>query len=331
MKKELILIDASWVIHRMWHVHQDLSVTLHNGTVLKSGHLYGVARLLKSLNTKHPEADIIFCLDGVAVHGMKLNPEYKANRGYGTVATAFDDLGVIAECAVAFARTQVSFHRALEADEIISYHTLMNLTEYERIIVYSADGDMLQLLAAGENVFIAKEFDTDGRLKLVDLTTYYEDPKYTNKFLGCRIDALPLYRAMVGDSSDNLPGFPRIRKKVAKEIAEKYSTVDKIVAACMDGDELFPKDFESFIPTLRTNYEIMKLPTVTDLALRGHLPNLYSKDGDDEARCLFSLYRIRSVSPVETHAVTEEVEDGYLRVRDIANENWRHPNSVLKG
>ena len=331
MKKELILIDASWVIHRMWHVHQDLSVTLHNGTVLKSGHLYGVARLLKSLNTKHPEADIIFCLDGVAVHGMKLNPEYKANRGYGTVATAFDDLGVIVECAVAFARTQVSFHRALEADEVISYHTLMNLTEYERIIVYSADGDMLQLLAAGENVFIAKEFDTDGRLKLVDLTTYYEDPKYTNKFLGCRIDALPLYRAMVGDSSDNLPGFPRIRKKVAKEIAEKYSTVDEIAAACKDGDELFPKDFESFIPTLRTNYEIMKLPTVTDLALRGHLPNLYSKDEDDEARCLFSLYRIRSVSPVETHVVTEEVEDGYLRVRDVANENWRHPNSVLKG
>lgn len=331
MKKELILIDASWVIHRMWHVHQDLQVTLHNGTVLKSGHLYGVARLLKSLNTKHPEADIVFCLDGVAVHGTSLNPEYKANRGHGTVATAFDDLGVIAECAAAFDRTQIAFHRALEADEVIAYMAQMWQSEYERIIVYSADGDMLQLLAAGDNIFIAKEFDTDGRLKLVDLKTYYEDPKYTDKFLGCRIDALPLYRAMVGDSSDNLPGFPRIRKKVAKEIAEKYNTVDAIAAGCKDGDPLFPKGFEGFLSTLCTNYEIMKLPTVTDLALRGHLPNLYGKDGDEEARCLFSLYRIRSVSPVETHVVAEEAEDGYLRVRDTTNENWRHPNSVLKG
>lgn len=331
MKKELILIDASWVIHRMWHVHQDLQVTLHNGTVLKSGHLYGVARLLKSLNTKHPDADLIFCLDGVAVHGTSLNPEYKANRSHGTVTTAFNDLGVLAECAATFDRTQVSFHRALEADEVIAYLVQLWQSEYERIIIYSADGDMLQLLAKGDNIFIAREFNRNGRLKLVDLQTYYEDPKYTDKFLGCRIDALPMYRAMVGDSSDNLPGFPRIRKKVAKEIAEKYSTVDDVAAGCKAGDELFPKNFGGFLETLCTNYKIMRLPTVTDLALRGHLPNLYSKDGDDEARCLFSLYRIRSVSPVETVVVDADSESKYLKVRDIANENWRHPNSALKG
>ena len=330
MKKELILIDASWVIHRMWHVHQDLSVTLSDGTVLKSGHIYGVCRLLKSLNTKHPEADIIFCLDGVAMHGKSLSADYKANRSHGEVYTAFDDLGVIVECAVAFDNTVVSFHRALEADEVMSYLVSVHKSDYESIIIYSADGDMLQLL--DEGVYVAKEFNGNGTLKLVDVNTYYTDPKYVDKFLGCRIDALPIYRAMVGDSSDNLAGFPRLRKKVAKEIAEKYVSVESVVCgATVDNDTLFPKDFVSFLPTLNTNYKIMKLPTEADLVCRGTLPIVYEKDKDDEARCLFSLYRIRSVSPVGTVVVDADSESEYLNVREIVNDNWRHPNSVLKG
>lgn len=328
MKKELILIDASWVIHRMWHVHQDLSVTLSDGTVMKTGHVYGVMRLLKSLNTKHPDADLILCLDGLAVHGKDLNPEYKGNRG-GATHEAFNDLGVICECATAFKNTTVAFHRRLEADEVISYLARMNTTEYETIVVYSADGDMLQLL--GGNVYIAKEFNDNGTLKLVDEGVYYSDTKYTDKFLGCRIDVLPLYRALVGDSSDNLPGFPRLRKKVAKELAEKYGSVDGLCAGCLTyTDPLFPKNFDGFLETLKTNYEIMKLPTVTELALRGTIPNLYWADTDEDAKALFSLYRIKSVSPVETCIVSAEDEKKYIAVRDQVNENWRHPNCAPK-
>lgn len=331
MKKELILIDASWVIHRMWYVHQDLQVTLLNGQVLKSGHLYGCARLLKSLNTKYPEADILFCLDGVAVHGKQLNPEYKANRSAGEVRTAFDDLGVICECALMFDRTRVAFHRLLEADEVISYFVHACKDAYESIIVYSADGDMLQLLSVGDNIRISKEFNKDGTLKLVNVQEYETDEKYYDKFLACRVDALSRYRAMVGDGSDNLAGFPRIRKKVAKTLAEKYDSVDALAAGCLAGDADFPKNFEQFLPTFRTNYEIMNLPTVGELEERGTVPHVVEKeDGDDTAKWLFSLYRIKSVSPVGTFAMTEFDEDMALGVRSEVNANWRHPNSVPK-
>lgn len=328
--KELILIDASWVIHRMWYVHQDLSVTLHCGEVLKSGHLYGVARLLKSLNEKYPEADIIFCLDGVAKHGKDLNPEYKANRGESAVRTAFDDLGVLVECAVAFDRTKVAFHRALEADEVISYFVHLLHNDYEKVIVYSADGDMLQLLAVGDNVFVAKEFERSGKLKLVDVQTYETDQKYVDKFAGVAVGVLPIYRAMVGDGSDNLSGFPRIRKKLAKQLAEKYPTPQALIEGCESGDELFPKGFEGFLGKFKNNYDIMKLPSDLDLIGRHEIPHEYYREGSNQAPMMFSLYRIRSASPVETVEVVAEDEGVFLALRDAMNDNWRHPNSVPK-
>lgn len=321
--KELILIDASWVVHRMWHVHSNLSVTLHSGEELKTGHIYGFARLLKTLNEHYPDADVIVCLDGKATHGKELNGDYKGNRQNGSKMTAFDDLGVLVECAVVFNNVVVAFHRNLEADEIISYFCDLKSGAYEKIIVYSADGDMTQLLS--KNVFIAKEFDK-GLLKLIDENFYYTDEKYVDKFCGCKIAKLPLYRAMVGDSSDNLPGFPRLRKKLAKEFAEKYGSVEAIVQAVNAG-ESFPEGFKDFLPVLQNNYEIMKLPTANDLNLRGVKPHVFNLVNMDDAKMFFSLYRIKSVSPVDTVVLNEEEELMAMEARADVNSVWKHPNS----
>lgn len=325
--KDLILVDTSWVIHRSWHVHQDLCVHLKDQTELKSGHLFGIARLLRSLTSKY-DAQVILCLDGVAKHGKSLNVDYKANRGFSSVRTAFDDLGVIVECSLAFPNTAVAYNRSLEADEIISYLVHTNKDKYERIIIYSADGDMLQLLSVGDNVFIAKEFSRDGTLVLVDKNYYMTNEKYLDKFCGVAVEALPRYRAMVGDSSDNLGGFPRMRKRVAKEIAEKYPTTDAIAQGCLSGDPLFPVGFDKFLGKLVLNHEIMKLPTPKELIVRGDVPKIYAQsENPGIAVPLFSLYRIRSASPVQTYELDEQGESHAMKLRDELNMNWRHPNS----
>lgn len=323
---EVILIDFSWVVHRMWWAHKDLQVELHDGTVLKSGHVFGVAQLLKRLNQKYSKADIILCLDGVAKHGKDLSDAYKANRVSG--CGAFDDLGVMIECAMAFHNVSVAFHRDLEADEVISYLTRFYSPYRHRVIVYSADCDMLQLLSVGDNVFIAKEFDKkSGELLLVDKAVYSTDAHYVDKFQGCDVEVLPLYRAMVGDSSDNLAGFPRLRKKVAKEIAEKYRTEEKIAEGCVSViDPLFPAAFRDFLPKFHINYEIMKLPTLEDLSGRGTVPKLFGEYSEDNAIELYSLYRIRSASPVNTRVLSPIEEDEAMQLRSEINESWRHPN-----
>lgn len=330
--KDLILVDTSWVIHRSWHVHQDLSTHLKNGTELKTGHVYGVVRLLKSLTTKYPDATIVLCLDGVAEHGKSLSADYKANRSHGSVTTAFEDLGVIVNCALAFKNTYVAYNRHLEADEIMSYLVYKNRDTCDRIIVYSADGDMLQLLAAGRNIFIAKEFNHDGELVLVDEQFYLTNPKYLDKFCGVDPKALPRYRAIIGDSSDNLGGFPRMRKKVAKEIAEKYRTTDEIAKGCLDGDPLFPEGFDKFLGKLVVNHEIMKLPTSDELTERGDVPHLfnYSEGNQEIAKYLYSLYKIRTATPVQFIELDADGEDIAMKMREAVNYDWRHPNSDQK-
>ena len=311
----------------MWWAHKDLSVVLYNGTELRSGHLYGVTRLLKSLTEKYPQADIVLCLDGLPTHGKSLNPDYKANRAPSSAAQAFKDLGVLLTCAMAFLRVTVAYHRDLEADEVISYMARFYQEHYARVVVYSADCDMLQLLSLGDNVFISKEFDKKtGELSLVTKEVYASDIHYLDKFLGCDPAVLPLYRAMVGDSSDNLAGFPRMRKRVAKELAEKYRTEEKLAAGCVSVmDPLFPATFRGFLPKFHLNYEIMRLPTKEEIWERGCTPHIVGECSDD-AFWLYSLYRVRSVAPMETgELATWEVDDA-LKIRDAVNESWRLPD-----
>lgn len=326
---DIILVDFSWVVHRMWWAHKDLQVTLHDGRELKSGHLYGVSKLLGKLRAAYPTSDIVLCLDGVAKHGKSLSADYKANRSPSSVTVAFDDLGVMVACALAFSRVSVAFNRDLEADEVISYLTRFYAPHRNRVIVYSADCDMLQLLTVGDNVFIAKEFDKKtGKLALIDETVYATDPKYLDKFQGCSVSVLPLYRAMVGDSSDNLIGFPRMRKKVAKELAEAYVTERRLSGACLAGvDPLFPATFSDFLPRLRVNLEIMKLPTVEELEGRGTVPRMYGTFVETTAFMLYSLYRIRSASPLETAVLSDWEEDAAMQLRDEVNSSWALPTT----
>lgn len=325
--RDLILVDFSWVVHRMWWAHKDLSVVLADGTELKSGHVFGVARLLKTLTEKYPSADIVLCLDGSPKHGKALSADYKANRSPNSAGTAFEDLGVLLTCAMAFPRVTAAFHRDLEADEVISYMAQFYCKHCSRVIIYSADCDMLQLLACADNIFIAKEFDKkSGELLLVDKEAYLSDSHYLDKFVGCDISVLPLYRAMVGDSSDNLAGFPRLRKKLAKELAESYRTEDALVRGCHNGDVRFPTMFKDFLPKLHINYEIMKLPTVQKLEDACCPPRVVGGESNSEALLMYSLYRIRSVAPMETLNLAAWEEREAMRVRGVLNDNWKHPD-----
>lgn len=323
MGNELILIDASWVIHRMHHVHHMLGVNLKNGQYLQTGHLYGTARLIKSLTENYSDADIIFCLDGMATHGKTLDVNYKADRAHGTVKHAFDDLGAVVEMLSCYPQVKIAFHRHLEADEIMSYLADFHKKDYKQIIIYSGDCDMVQLIS--DNVFVSTTFDK-GRLILVGEKEYQEQEKYTDKFVGCRLDVLPLFRAMVGDSSDNLAGFPKMRKKLAKELAEEFGGLQELSVASTTSTK-FPHGFLEFLPKLRTNYAIMKLPTVAELSARGHIPLVYKQDDHRLGLKLFSLYRIKSTSPVPVVELSPDEEDKILVMRDQVNEQWKHPNS----
>lgn len=320
---KFILIDTSWLVHRSSFAFKDLSVTLRDNSVLRSGHLYGVMKDLRRIMQAYPQAMVIFCLDGNSTHGKTLDPNYKANRVKAEGAwNPFDDLGVLVNMISSYSRTKIAFHKDLEADDIISYF-VYTLSGAGNVCIYSADNDMLQLL--GDGVVVSRSF-ADGSFVKTDMGEYLNDPKWYDKYVCTKIEALPLFRALIGDSSDNLSGFPRLKKKLAKEWAEEYLTASALVEDALRRPGKFPANFIDFLPKLRTNYEIMRLPTPDDLIARHCVPHMIGEEGDEkDAFELFNLYKMRSLTQniLSSIDVDDEVEAKWKAVRDVVNAEWR--------
>lgn len=322
---DLILIDTSWLLLRSNYAFKNLHVELKNGDVLPSGHLYGVVKTLRQIRMAYPESKIVFCLDGHASRGKELDPAYKANRERGGY-DPFTDLGVLVNMVLTYPNTSVMYHKQLEADELISSVVYWARTSrlYDNVYIFSADNDMLQLL--GEKTYFANAF-VKGAFSVVDEKAYYNDEKWFKKFLCTNIKALPLFRALVGDASDNLSGFPRLRKKKAKEWAEEYLTAQALADDFKRRPGKFPDNFGEFIPKLLTNFTIMKLPTKSDLAGRGLTPNIYPSADFSKVNAyeMFKLYRMKSLTDhiLSNVEVSDAYESELLALRDEINSNWK--------
>ena len=79
-KQDLLLVDVMNHIHRFLWVNQDLSITLPNGDIQQTGHIYGFTNYLLLLKDRFPNCAIVLCLDGHDEERKRVNPEYKAGR-----------------------------------------------------------------------------------------------------------------------------------------------------------------------------------------------------------------------------------------------------------
>jgi 5'-3' exonuclease len=100
-------------------------------------------------------------------------------------------------------RIHIHYNPELEADDVI--YTLNALLPGKKVIVTS-DNDMLQCLGCDTIIDMGKQ--------VVDIASY---PKqFEEKFHNVQISKLPMYRAIVGDSSDNIrAAIPRFPHKLA--------------------------------------------------------------------------------------------------------------------
>ncbi|MGD2252431.1 MAG: DNA polymerase I [Anaerolineales bacterium] len=106
-----------------------------------------------------------------------------------------------------------------EADDVLGTIARQAAAEGVEVVIITGDRDMLQL--ADEHVTI----QLAGR-RLADSVGYGPD-KVQEKF-GVRPDQLVDYKAMVGDTSDNIPGVRGVGKKTAVSLLEQYGTLEEI-------------------------------------------------------------------------------------------------------
>lgn len=215
--KRLVIIDAHSIIHRAFHALPPLSAP--DGRPIQA--VYGLARILLSIIDRRPD----YLVAASDVKGLTFRKEafeaYKAHR-----AETPDDLAAqMEEAKELFQRLNIPFFdkQGVEADDIIA--TIVQQfagTSDLRIEILSSDSDLFQLVQ--DDHVIIHTFK-----KGVGDTLIYDEDAIRERY-GLGPKQMIDYKALVGDTSDNVPGMPGIGPKTATALLQAYGSIDDIYA-----------------------------------------------------------------------------------------------------
>ncbi len=214
---ELYLIDGSSYIFRAYHAMGGLSTSKG----VPTGAIFGFTNmLLRTLREKQPsKIAVIFDAKGPTFRHEKYS-EYKANR-----PPAPEDLiqqfPRIHEIVDAFRLPRLMVP-GYEADDVIATLTRSAREQGLRVVIVGGDKDLMQLVDEGVLMWDPQKDQV------------YDGDAVTKKW-GVPPDKLGDLLALMGDSSDNIPGVPGIGPKTAAALIEKfgslqgvYSNLDKV-------------------------------------------------------------------------------------------------------
>jgi len=211
--KKLLLIDANSIIHRSFHALPPF--TTPEGK--PSGAIYGLASiLLKLWREERPDyAAALFDRPEPTFRDEKY-AEYKAQRP----PTADELISQLIEAHKLFEAFGITtFEKpGYEADDLIAtlaekFKTVPDV----QVVILTGDRDTLQMVEGDK--LVVQTFN-----KGVSDTTIYNEQAVIEKY-GIAPKQMVDYKALVGDSSDNIKGVPGVGPKTALELIKKFGTV----------------------------------------------------------------------------------------------------------
>jgi DNA polymerase I len=182
--------------------------------------LYGFSALLLKLLREHPGAELCFALDtGRPTFRHRDFKPYKAQRASAPtpLVQQLRRLDELLESAGGVSVGSPGF----EADDVLAAVAAGLRGEGRTTLVVSGDRDLLQLAHGSVRVhFVGRR----GK----DAVTY--DEAAVRARFGVPPWRLPSFVALVGDTSDNLPGVPGIGPGTAKKLLQNRENVDALLA-----------------------------------------------------------------------------------------------------
>jgi len=218
--KKLLVIDGNSILNRAFYGIRPLSTK--DG--LPTNALYGMANILWSkLEQYKPDyAAVAFDLKAPTFRHKEYDL-YKANR-HGMPEELAEQLPYAKELCEAMGMKAVSLE-GYEADDILG--TFAEMASKEDIFSYilTGDRDSLQLIGEKTNILLATNNDT--------LT--FDNDAFFEKY-GVTPDVFVDVKALMGDSSDNIPGVAGIGEKTALKLISEYHDLDNLYERFEDSD-----------------------------------------------------------------------------------------------
>ena len=219
-RETLFLADAMALAYRAFFSMKNATLTAPDGRDTRT--LYGFATaLLKLLEDERPEhiAVVFDKLGGKPTFRDQLYDDYKAHRP-PMPSEIKENIPLIKRLVEAF-DIPVLEVEGVEADDVIG--TLAKRAEDEGVdaVIFSADKDFRQLLSDRVSMlrppYMGETFDRETP------ETFRE--KYGGLDPAQFVDLL----ALIGDTSDNVPGVPGVGEKTAVSLVSEYGDVETII------------------------------------------------------------------------------------------------------
>lgn len=212
MPKPLILVDGSSYLYRAYHALPSLT----NKQGEPTGAIYGVVNMLRKMMKEDAPTHVAIIFDTKGkTFRHHLYPEYKAQRPPmpETLVPQIEPLhGIIRAMGL-----PLIVMEGIEADDIIGVLTHKGRVAGMPVMISTGDKDMAQLV-------------TNDILLTNTMTGQTMGPQGIFEKFGVRPDQIVDYLTLIGDTSDNVPGVPKVGPKTAAKWLAEYGTLDNLVA-----------------------------------------------------------------------------------------------------
>lgn len=219
MDKRVIVIDGNSLMFRAYYATAYTGNLMQTSSGLYTNALYGFVNMMnKIMDSMNPTHMLVAFDAGKQTFRHQQYSDYK-----GTRKKMPEELGMqiplIKEYLEKLGIKQLEM-LDYEADDIVGSMAKLASSLGYSVDIISGDKDLLQLVDENITVHLTKK----GITELDDYTNYNFEEK-----LGFKPFQHVDYKAMIGDTSDNLPGVKGIGPKTALTLLKEYHTLENII------------------------------------------------------------------------------------------------------
>jgi len=274
---DLVLVDGSSYVYRAYHA---LPTRLSNAQGEPTGAVLVVLNMLqKFLKDYQPRRiAVVFDAPGKTFRD-ELFTAYKAHR-----PTMPDELRAQIEPLLSIIRAQglpLLRVAGVEADDVIGTLACRAAQAGQSVLISTGDKDMAQLV--NDSITLINTMN-DSRLDRAGVKTKFD--VYPEQIID--------YLALIGDSSDNIPGIDKVGPKTGAKLLQQFGSLDGLVAHVADIPGKVGENLRAGLATLELS---RRLATIrTDLELPLSLEELTPGAPDLTAlRELYTRYELRAL------------------------------------
>ena len=250
MKDRIFVIDGSSYLYRAFHAMPPLSTSTGQPT----GAVKGVTNMLMNLKKDSEGSPIIVVFDAKGkTFRNDIYSEYKANRPPmpDELRNQLEPVKSICK-AIGFPLIEIA---GVEADDVIATIAKKAKDAKLKCVISSLDKDLMQLVD-----------DPDTTLMNTMKHEIFNEEKVLEKF-GVKPSQIIDMLALVGDSSDNIPGVPKVGQKTAAKWLNEYGNIKTIKENAESIKGVVGENLRNSLNDLDRNIKLVSLKTDVDIGV----------------------------------------------------------------